>query len=262
MNIVSNAIKYTPAGGTVSALVDELPSDKPGYACIRVKISDTGMGISEEFLPHVFDSFTRERNTTVGKVAGTGLGLSIVKKLVELLGGTIEVESELGKGSTFTVILSFRIAKEEQYVPQANVTDVEAGTVDLTGKRILLTEDNDLNAEIAIAILDEMGLKVERAEDGHLCLDMLQRADAGYYDLILMDIQMPVMNGYEAARAIRELPDKQKACIPIIAMTANAFEEDKKNAFAAGMDAHLAKPIEVKKVEEALKSILAKTQTN
>ncbi|MDO4483701.1 MAG: ATP-binding protein, partial [Clostridia bacterium] len=257
MNIVSNAIKYTPGGGTVSGVIDELPCDEPGYARIRTRISDTGVGISEEFLPKIFDSFTRERNTTMGKVAGTGLGLSIVKKLVTLLGGTIEVESEPGKGSTFIVTLKFKIADEAHYAAMPAHADGGLDDVALSGRHILMAEDNELNAEIAAAILEEMGLIVDHAEDGRACVDMLQKAEPGYYDLILMDIQMPVMNGYEATRAIRALPDQVKAAIPIIAMTANAFEEDKKNAFEAGMNGHVAKPIEVKVVEKAVKRALA-----
>ncbi|MDO4494050.1 MAG: ATP-binding protein [Clostridia bacterium] len=263
MNIVSNAIKYTPAGGTVSGVMDELPCEKEGYARIRVKIRDTGMGIGKEFLPHIFDSFTRERNTTMAKVAGTGLGLSIVKKLVDLLGGTIDVDSVQGKGSVFTVVLDFKIAEGAEVAPRTEGTGTEAAAFDPNGKRILLAEDNELNAEIAIAILEEMGFTVTHAENGRACVELLQSAAPGEYALILMDIQMPVMNGYEAARAVRALPDKQKARIPIIAMTANAFEEDKRNAIEAGMDAHLAKPIEVKKIEEAIVSLLSKgTATN
>lgn len=256
MNIVSNAIKYTPAGGQVEAYMDELPCDRPDYACIRVKVSDTGMGISEEFLPHLFDSFTRERNTTLGKVAGTGLGLSIVKKLVDLLGGTIEVESEPGKGSTFIVTLDFKIADEQHNATCGNAQNEDAKEVQLAGRRILLAEDNELNAEIAVAVLEEMGFAVEHAENGSDCVELLQKAEAGYYDLILMDIQMPVMNGYEAARAVRALSDEEKSRIPIIAMTANAFEEDKENALDAGMNGHLAKPIDLKALTEALSKAL------
>ncbi|MDO4484162.1 MAG: ATP-binding protein [Clostridia bacterium] len=257
MNIVSNAIKYTPEGGAVSAVVDEVPCDKPGYVRIRTAITDNGIGMSESFIPHIFDSFAREQNTTVGKVAGTGLGLAIVKKLVDLLGGSIEVESAPGKGSTFVVYMQHKIAGANYYAGSDEAHAAPAAEISLKGKRVLLAEDNDLNAEIAMAILEEMGLQAEHAADGNLCVEMLKKAEPGYYDLILMDIQMPTMNGYDAARAIRSLPNIRRASIPIIAMTANAFAEDRKNAFAAGMDAHVAKPVEGKKLEETIKAILS-----
>ena len=244
VNILSNAIKYTPAGGSVMVNVDELPCNEPGYMMVRTSVSDTGIGMSQEYLTKIFDAFTREQNTTKSKIAGTGLGMSIVKKYVELLGGTINVESELGKGSTFSVILKHRIVDESCY---AKKHDEELGTGSeiLNGRHILLAEDNDLNAEIAEAILERAGLKIERVEDGVQCVNKVAKMPVGTYDMILMDIQMPKMDGYKATQEIRHLPDKDKACIPIIAMTASAFEEDKREAIAAGMNGHIAKPIDV-----------------
>ena len=244
VNILSNAIKYTPAGGSVMVNVDELPCDEPGYMIVRTSVSDTGIGMSQEYLTKIFDAFTREQNTTKSKIAGTGLGMSIVKKYVELLGGTINVESELGKGSTFSVTLKHRIVDESCY---AKKHDEELGTGSeiLNGRHILLAEDNDLNAEIAEAILERVGLKIERVEDGVQCVNKVAKMPVGTYDMILMDIQMPKMDGYKATQEIRHLPDKDKACIPIIAMTASAFEEDKREAIAAGMNGHIAKPIDV-----------------
>lgn len=252
-NILNNAYKYTPGGGDVSIHLTELPSDKDGYAYFKTEIADSGVGISSEFIPLLFDDFSREHNTTQSKIAGTGLGMSIAKKLTELMGGTIEVESEVGKGTKFTVITAHRIASE----PDCPGCQPEHETADgFSGKRILLAEDNDLNAEIASEILREMGFQVEWAKDGAVCVDMIEKADAKYYDIVLMDIQMPNMNGYQAARAIRRLDNLAKAGIPIVAMTANTFEEDKKNAYAAGMDAHLAKPIEIQKLIETLAGLL------
>ena len=244
VNILSNAIKYTPAGGSVMVNVDELPCDEPGYMIVRTSVSDTGIGMSQEYLTKIFDAFTREQSTTKSKIAGTGLGMSIVKKYVELLGGTINVESELGKGSTFSVILKHRIVDESCY---AKKHDEELGTGSeiLNGRHILLAEDNDLNAEIAEAILERAGLKIERVEDGVQCVNKVAKMPVGTYDMILMDIHMPKMDGYKATQEIRHLPDKDKACIPIIAMTASAFEEDKREAIAAGMNGHIAKPIDV-----------------
>ena len=247
VNILSNAIKYTPPGGSVMMSVDELPCDEPGYMIVRNRVSDTGIGMSQDYMTKIFDAFTREQNTTKSKIAGTGLGMSIVRKYVDLLGGTIDVESELGKGSTITVTLKHKIADESYYVKK-HIEESGTGSEILEGRNILLAEDNDLNAEIAEAILERVGLKTERVEDGIQCVNMIEKMPAGTYDMILMDIQMPKMNGYKATQAIRRLPDKDKACIPIIAMTANAFEEDKRDAIAAGMNGHIAKPIELDKL--------------
>lgn len=252
-NILNNAYKYTPNGGKVSMRLTELPSNKEGYAFFKTEIEDNGVGISKEFIPHLFEDFSREQNTTHSKIAGTGLGMPIAKKLTELMNGSIEVESEIGKGTKFTVITAHRIASEADLVNSDAEHEV---AVVFSGKRILLAEDNDLNAEIAMEILSEMGLKVERAEDGDICIHMVKQAQDGYYDLILMDIQMPNVNGYQAAEAIRKMDDLSKASIPIVAMTANAFQEDKENAYAAGMDAHLAKPIDIQKLMETLTDIL------
>ena len=247
VNILSNAIKYTPSGGSVMMSVDELPCDEPGYMIVRNRVSDTGIGMSQDYMTKIFDAFTREQNTTKSKIAGTGLGMSIVRKYVDLLGGTIDVESELGKGSTITVTLKHKIADESYYVKK-HIEESGKGSEILEGRNILLAEDNDLNAEITEAILERAGIKTERVEDGIQCVNMLEKMPAGTYDMILMDIQMPKMNGYKATQAIRRLPDKDKACIPIIAMTANAFEEDKRDALAVGMNGHIAKPIELDKL--------------
>ena len=255
VNILSNAIKYTPPGGSVMMSVDELPCDEPGYMIVRNRVSDTGIGMSQDYMTKIFDAFTREQNTTKSKIAGTGLGMSIVRKYVDLLGGTIDVESELGKGSTFTVTLKHKIADESYYVKK-HIEEPGTGSEILEGRNILLAEDNDLNAEIAEAILERAGLKTERVEDGIQCVNMIEKMPAGTYDMILMDIQMPKMNGYKATQAIRRLPDKDKACIPIIAMTANAFEEDKRDALAAGMNGHIAKPIELDKLLSMLAEVI------
>ena len=255
VNILSNAIKYTPSGGSVMINVDELACDEPGYMMVRTRVSDTGIGMSQDYMTKIFEAFTREQNTTKSKIAGTGLGMSIVKNYVELLGGTIDVESELGKGSTFTVTLKHRIADESYYVKK-HIEEPGTGREILEGRNILLAEDNDLNAEIAEAILERAGLKIERVENGIQCVDRIMEMPAGTYDMILMDIQMPKMNGYKATQTIRHLPDKDKACIPIIAMTANAFEEDKRDAVAAGMNAHIAKPIQVDNMLSILSEII------
>ena len=255
VNILGNAIKYTPPGGSVMVNLDELPCDEHGYMMVRTRISDTGIGMSEEYLTEIFEAFTREQNTTKSKIAGTGLGMSIVKKYVDLLGGTIEVESELGKGSTFTVTLTHRIADESYYV-KTHLEESGISRALLKDRSILLAEDNDLNAEIAAVILERAGLKVERVEDGLQCISRITEMPAGTYDIILMDIQMPKMDGYKATQTIRNLSDQEKACIPIIAMTANAFEEDKRAAIAAGMNGHIAKPIQVDKLLSILAEII------
>lgn len=253
INILSNSYKYTEPGGKVNMLLEEIPSDREGYALYRTTITDTGVGISEEFLPHIFEEFTREKTSTDNKIEGTGLGMPIVKRLVEFMEGSIEVYSEKGVGTTFVVTIPHRIADRSDLADHAGV---ELDPNLFRGKRILLAEDNDLNAEIAIEILKEMGFETERAQNGQIAVDMLYEASDGYYDVILMDIQMPCMNGYEAARAIRAMSDYNKSSIPIIAMTANAFEEDRKEAMNAGMNDHLAKPIDVKELTKALAVIL------
>ena len=256
LNLLSNAVKYTPPGGTVSVNIKELPCDREGYVQIQSDISDTGIGMSKEFLPLLFVAFARERNTTAGKVAGTGLGMPIIKKYIDMMHGTISVESELGKGTRFTVVFPCKIADEIYYEQQPK--RYSAGEIKeiIQGKRILLAEDNDLNAEIAMTILEDMGFEVDRVVDGIQCVDKIEQEPAGSYDLILMDIQMPNMDGYKATQAIRRLSDKAKSGIPIIAMTANAFEEDRRKAMDRGMNGHIAKPIAVGKIEEVLISIL------
>lgn len=255
-NIISNAGKYTPAGGHITIHTQEMECDQKGFARIKTEVIDDGIGMSKEFLPMLFDSFSRERNTTIGKIAGTGLGMPIVKRLVDLMNGNIEVESELEAGTTVTVILQFEIADERYYNPDPNKTAALVKENVLNGKHILLAEDNDLNAEIAMTILESMGLQVDRVEDGINCVDKMEKMPTGTYDLILMDIQMPKMNGYKATEAIRHLSDKNKANIPIVAMTANAFEEDRKMALSKGMNDHIAKPVDVEKVENVLCSVL------
>ncbi|MBP0965332.1 MAG: PocR ligand-binding domain-containing protein [Oscillospiraceae bacterium] len=255
LNILSNALKYTPSGGRVTMRLTEVPSNRAGHAMYRTEIEDTGIGISEEFLPKMFDEFTRERSSTESRVNGTGLGMAIVKRLVDFLGGTIKVESQVGRGTKFTVTVPHRIADKRdkvQSIESDSVYDAEK----FKGKRILLAEDNELNAEIAMTILEESGFMTEHAADGIICADMLAKAAPGYYDLILMDIQMPNMDGYKATKTIRHSADKSKADIPIIAMTANAFEEDKQNAYKAGMNGHIAKPINVNELMATLAKIL------
>lgn len=250
LNILNNASKYTPHGGTVSVRLTEIPSDKKDHVLFKTEIQDNGIGIAREFIPHIFDAFSREKNTTHSKTAGTGLGMAIVKRLVNLMGGSIEVESEIGEGTKFIVMIPHRIPTEMDI----SKLKIEKSTEKFSGKRILLAEDNDFNADIATEILGEAGFKVERAQDGAICVAMLEQADDKYYDLILMDVQMPNMNGYQATEAIRKMNNTLKANIPIIAMTANTFEEDKKNAAAAGINAHLAKPIDIGKLMETLKN--------
>ncbi len=253
-NLVSNAVKYTGAGGTIRCNVTQKPGEKEGWCDTVVTVADNGIGMSQEFQKHIFEPFERERTSTVSKVEGSGIGMGIVKKLVGLMGGTVEVESRIGVGSTFTVTIPCRIASEDetQAKRETNPSDQKC----LCGTRILLTEDNDLNAEIATELLQEEGCTVDRAKDGVECVDMLEKAANGTYQLILMDIQMPVMNGYDAARKIRRLDDPQKANIPIIAMTANAFTEDRQVALDAGMNDHIAKPINMNVLVPTLRKYL------
>lgn len=256
LNLISNAVKYTASGGTVTIRITELDCDRKDYVRIQSQVIDTGIGMSEEFLPSLFEAFTRERNTTMGKVAGTGLGMPIIKQYIDMMGGTIKAESKLGEGSRFTVTLEYRIADKSYYEQDTEKASDMDETDGISGKHILLAEDNDLNAEIAEFILEDMGLLVDRVEDGIQCVAKMEQEPAGTYDLILMDIQMPNMDGYKATEIIRGLSDKSKATIPIIAMTANAFEEDRKKALAKGMNGHIAKPVAAEKVEKTILSAL------
>ena len=240
-NLVSNAVKYTGAGGTICCDITQKPGEKEGWCNAVITVADNGIGMSQEFQKHIFEPFERERTSTVSKVEGSGIGMGIVQKLVGLMDGTVEVESKIGVGSTFTVTIPCRIASQEETQAKRDTTPSDEKS--LRGVKILLTEDNDLNAEIATELLQEEGCTVDRAKDGVECVDMLEKAANGTYQVILMDIQMPVMNGYDAAKKIRRMEDSPKADIPIIAMTANAFSEDKQAALDAGMNDHVAKPI-------------------
>lgn len=253
MNIINNAYKYSLPGDSVAVRIEEIPCDRDGYARIQTTVKDTGIGMSEEFLEHIFEDFTRAQTSTESGQFGTGLGMAIVKKIVDLMGGTIDVQSKQGVGTTFTVTLEHKIAE----IAVEN-REVVKSTEDYSfrGKRILLVEDNDLNAEIAQTILAGTGMTVDRACDGIQCVDVLKGSEPGYYDMVLMDIQMPNMDGYEATRIIRQFEDKRLSGIPIIAMTANAFAEDRKQAFDAGMNGHIAKPINAEDLKMTLAGIL------
>ena len=253
-NLVSNAVKYTGAGGTIRCGVTQKPGEKEGWCDTVVTVADNGIGMSQEIQKHIFEPFERERTSTVSKVEGSGIGMGIVKKLVGLMGGTVEVESKIGVGSTFTVTIPCRIVSEEE--AQAKRAADPADRESLRGTRILLTEDNGLNAEIATELLQEEGCTVDRAKDGVECVDMLEKAANGTYQLILMDVQMPVMNGYDATKKIRKMDDPQKANIPIVAMTANAFSEDKQVALDAGMNDHIAKLINMSVLVPTLRKYL------
>ena len=251
LNVISNAIKYTPEGGHIAGSVKELPSEKPKTGRYTFTVQDDGIGMSEEFQKHIFEQFARERTSTVSKIQGTGLGLAITKSLVDMMGGRITVESEPGRGSEFTISLRFPVgeAKAGQMIPVSKASD-------FTGKKLLVVEDNELNLEIASTLLEEAGFEVDTAGNGKIAVEKVEAASAGRYDLILMDVQMPEMDGYEATRRIRALPDKKKAAIPIVAMTANAFEEDQKNALNAGMNGHIAKPLDIQKLFQVLSELL------
>ena len=253
-NLVSNAVKYTGAGGTIRCSVTQKPGEKEGWCDTVITVADNGIGMSQEFQQHIFEPFERERTSTVSKVEGSGIGMGIVKKLVGLMGGTVEVESKIGVGSTFTVTIPCRIVSEEEVQAKREINPSDQKC--LCGTRILLTEDNDLNAEIATELLQEEGCTVDRAKDGVECVDMLEKAANGTYQIILMDVQMPVMNGYDAAKKIRRMDDPQKANIPIVAMTANAFSEDRQVALEAGMSDHIAKPIDMNILVPTLRKYL------
>ena len=243
LNIISNAIKYTNTGGWISCNVVQKSCEKEDWCNMIISITDNGIGMSEEFQKRIFETFERERNTTSSHIEGSGIGMGITKKLVELMDGTIEVKSKQGKGSTFTVTIPCRKASEDDSLVKKNSNLSNKNC--LNGVRILLVEDNEINTEIATELLTEEGCIVETANDGVACIDMIERADADYYKMILMDIQMPVMNGYDATLAIRKMKDTKKARIPIIAMTANAFAEDAQKGLSVGMNAHVAKPVDM-----------------
>ncbi|MCQ2409876.1 MAG: response regulator [Clostridia bacterium] len=251
-NIVSNSIKYTNPGGKINFVVEELPCETDDHVKYLYTISDTGIGMSKEFLAHVFEPFSRAKSATESGVVGTGLGMAITKSLTELMGGNISIESELGAGTTVRLEFEYRIS--EPVITDSEVLD--KAPIELKGKKILLVEDNELNREIATEILEEVGIIIDTAEDGDIAVEKIEHAEDGQYDLILMDIQMPRMNGYEATKAIRKLPSQYAVSVPIIAMTANAFDEDKKNAVAAGMNGHIAKPIDVPKLMATLTETL------
>lgn len=254
MNLLSNAVKYTPEGGTIHFTIRELPYEREGYALFQTVVEDTGIGISKEYIPHLFEAFTREKSSSESGIIGTGLGLRIVKKFVDLMEGSIVVESEIGKGTRFTVTIPHRIATANEYISEENAKELPE-EIKLNNVRILLAEDNMLNAEIAMTLLADANAYVELAPDGEKALSMLKRATVGYYDLIIMDIQMPHMNGYEATKNIRGLPDG-RCRIPIIAMTANAFEEDRKRAIESGMNGYVTKPIKIEELISIIKKIL------
>ena len=253
LNVVSNSIKYTNPHGKITVSIDELDSEDEKNANYKVVVEDNGIGMSQDYLPHIFEEFSREHTSTETRVAGTGLGLPIVKSLVDRMGGTIEVESEEGKGTRFIMKFSFPVSLENQVreKEKQNIPDI---TEKLEGKRILLAEDNELNAEIAETVLVEAGIEVKRVEDGLQCIEELKKMPENYYDVILMDVQMPNMDGYTATQRIRDLDDS-RAEIPIIAMTANAYDEDRRKAQEAGMDGFLAKPLDVDKMMRLLGKI-------
>ena len=251
INVLANAVKFTPDGGQISLWIVQKDTAPAGYADFEFHIKDNGIGMSEEFQKHIFEQFARERTSTVSKIQGTGLGMAITKSLVDMMGGRITVKSEQGKGSEFTISLRFPIgeAKTEQTPPAAKASA-------FTGKKLLVVEDNELNLEIASTLLKEAGFAVDTAENGKVAVEKVEAASADRYDLILMDIQMPEMDGYEATRRIRALPDTKKAALPIVAMTANAFEDDRKNALRAGMNGHIAKPLDIPKLFQVLSELL------
>ena len=256
INIIGNSVKYTPEGGKISVSVKEEPFEKENYIAYRIIVEDNGIGMSKEYLPHIFEEFSREHTSTESKVTGTGLGLPIVKSLIDMMGGTIKVESQLGCGTKMTVVLPFELASEKQILEEKQ-KEKEKISDSILGKRVLLAEDNELNAEIAMTVLKENGLKAERAANGKQCMEMLKKMPEDYYDMILMDIQMPEMDGYEATKLIRNLDDA-RADIPIVAMTANAFEEDRQKALESGMNAHVSKPVDMNMLFKVMTQILKK----
>ncbi|MDE6936621.1 MAG: response regulator, partial [Lachnospiraceae bacterium] len=259
LNLLGNAVKFTPKGGEISVRISQKDAVN-GRGTYVIRIKDTGIGMAPEFARKVFVPFERERTSTVSGIQGTGLGMSITKNIVDLMDGTIDVVTETGKGTEFIVTVELRLQEKQSHQEYIEfmepVTEPEADSVDFTGKRILVVEDNELNREIAVEVLEESGFKTEEAQDGSIAVEKVRASVPGYYDLVLMDIQMPVMDGYEASRAIRALEDVRLASVPIVAMTANAFEEDKQAALDAGMNGHLAKPFDVDELFEMLASVI------
>ncbi len=261
LNILSNAYKFTPEGGSITASIWEVGNGEHGYGSYEMRVQDNGIGMSREFADRMFNAFERERTSTISGIEGTGLGMSITKSIVDLMGGTIEVMTAPGSGTEIIIRLKFRLAEEkdlpaEEQASAEPAAEESAGEVDFSTKRLLLVEDNMINMEIANMILTQAGFTVETAENGKVALDMLTASEPGYYDAVLMDLQMPVMDGYEATRAIRALEDPALAGIPILAMTANAFKEDAEAVKAAGMQAHIPKPIDVNVLMNTLRSVL------
>lgn len=257
LNILSNAVKFTPDGGRIQFTAEESPSDSEETAEYVFRIKDNGIGMSEEFRTTIFDAFTRERTTTVSGIQGTGLGMAITKSIIDKMSGSITVHSEEGKGSELIVCVPFKVISDPE--SKASKTDAKEGEqrYDFTGNRMLLVEDNEMNQMIATAILEKTGVTIDIAENGQMAVDKVKAAAAGYYDIILMDIQMPVMDGYEATRRIRALDDPGKAKTPIVVVTANAFEEDRKITMEAGMDGHLSKPYEVPAIMKTMSDLIA-----
>lgn len=249
VNLVSNASKYTPENGSIRVELAQYPAAKPNHAIYKISVIDNGMGMSEDFVKKIFSPFERANSTTVSKIQGTGLGMSITKSIIDLANGTIDVKSKLSEGTEIIVAVTLCLCTDAEIATlnakQLDNPQAQAEQPDFKGKRLLVVEDNKLNREITVTILEQTGIITEQAEDGSVAVKMVQEAAPGYYDLILMDIQMPIMDGYEATKQIRALPDKRLAQLPIIAVSANAFEEDKKASLAAGMDGHIAKPINV-----------------
>jgi CheY-like chemotaxis protein/anti-sigma regulatory factor (Ser/Thr protein kinase) len=260
LNIISNAIKYTPSGGSISLCITQLKTTDD-YGTYEFRVKDNGIGMSEEFLKTIFVPFTRANTSTVSGIQGTGLGMAITKNIVDMMGGTITCQSVENQGSEFIVTLDLRIQKQHKETPKCEPDNeqvkVEGKEIDLSGKRLLLVEDNEFNREIAADILGETGMDIEEAEDGSIAVDKLLEKGAGYYDLVLMDIQMPIMDGYTAARTIRAFEDPKLANIPIIALSANAFEEDKQKSLEAGMNGHIAKPIDIEELMRLLLYLLS-----
>lgn len=265
LNILENAVKYTRPGGKICFQIQELKGQEPGFAKYEFRVKDTGIGMSEEFIAHIFESFSREQTSTVSGIEGIGLGMAIVKKIVERMDGTIAVKSRQGKGTEVTVILPFKVSgqpNEWEANTRKKIVQIQRFSEDknfenlFKGKKILLTEDNELNREIAVELLKEEGFILDTAEDGTIAVEKMRTAKPGQYDLILMDIQMPIMDGYEATRQIRKLENPETANIPIVAITANAFEEDRQKALEAGMNEHVSKPIDMERLLEIMKKVL------